>query len=67
VQPSGPSGADESVPAANPSASPIGTQSLDDALAGLDALGDRPLEEHISAYEALHDRLQAELGTIDGS
>lgn len=39
---------------------------LADAVSALDALADRPLEEHISTYETLHERLQAELGSIDG-
>jgi hypothetical protein len=47
-------------------ASPPGSSSLADALHALDTLADRPLEEHISTYETLHERLQAELGSIDG-
>jgi hypothetical protein len=44
-----------------------GPGSLREALAALDTLGDRPLEEHINTYEALHERLQAELGSIESS
>ena len=29
------------------------------------ALADRPVAEHVEVFEAEHDRLQAELGTID--
>ena len=29
------------------------------------ALGERPVAEHVEVFEAEHDRLQAELGTID--
>ena len=28
-------------------------------------LADRPVAEHVEVFEAEHDRLQAELGTID--
>jgi hypothetical protein len=28
-------------------------------------LGERPVAEHVAAFEAEHDRLQRELGTID--
>ena len=28
-------------------------------------LADRPVSEHVEVFEAEHDRLQAELGTID--
>jgi hypothetical protein len=28
-------------------------------------LDDRPLSEHVAVFEAEHDRLQRELGTID--
>jgi hypothetical protein len=28
-------------------------------------LADRPVPEHVEVFEAEHDRLQAELGTID--
>ena len=28
-------------------------------------LGDRPVAEHVEVFEAEHDRLQSELGTID--
>jgi hypothetical protein len=28
-------------------------------------LDDRPVSEHVAAFEAEHDRLQRELGTID--
>ena len=29
------------------------------------ALADRPVAEHVDVFEAEHDRLQAELGTVD--
>ena len=28
-------------------------------------LGERPVAEHVAVFEAEHDRLQGELGTID--
>jgi hypothetical protein len=28
-------------------------------------LADRPVDEHVEVFEAEHDRLQSELGTID--
>ncbi len=34
----------------------------EDRFAGL---ADRPVAEHVEVFEAEHDRLQAELGTID--
>ncbi len=33
--------------------------------ARLDELAGRPVAEHVAVFEAEHDRLQAELGTID--
>jgi hypothetical protein len=40
---------------------------VDEAIAGLAALGDLPLDEHPSVLEAVHDRLReilGELGTV---
>jgi hypothetical protein len=33
--------------------------------ARFDELAERPVAEHVAVFEAEHDRLQAELGTID--
>jgi hypothetical protein len=36
-----------------------------DAADRLDDLDERPVAEHVAVFEAEHDRLQRELGTID--
>jgi hypothetical protein len=64
VQPSDQPDLDTTAPA---SGARTGAVSLGEAVAALDALKDRPLEEHIGGYEALHERLQAELGSIESS
>lgn len=47
-------------------ATPAGTgdRRVDEAIAGLDALGELPLEEHPAALEAVHDRLREILGEL---
>jgi hypothetical protein len=40
-----------------PAAAPAGARFAD--------LGQRPVAEHVAVFEAEHDRLQRELGTID--
>lgn len=47
-------------------ATPAGTgdHRVDEAIAGLDALGELPLEEHPAALEAVHDRLREILGEL---
>jgi hypothetical protein len=40
-----------------PAAAPAGARFAD--------LGQRPVTEHVAVFEAEHDRLQRELGTID--
>ncbi len=40
---------------------------LEQDLAVLDTLADRPLTEHVAAYEQLHGRLQAALTEIDNA
>jgi hypothetical protein len=37
----------------------------DDGEGRFDDLDDRPVAEHVAVFEAEHDRLQRELGTID--
>ena len=42
-------------------------QTLDQRLADLDALAERPLAEHAEVYQGLHRELQAELARIDSA
>ncbi len=54
-------------PVPGPAVTPAGRQAARDA-AGQDRFGDldgRPVAEHVEVFEAEHDRLQSELGTID--
>jgi hypothetical protein len=54
-------------PAPVPDVSPDGRPADEDG-AGQDRFGDldgRPVAEHVEVFEAEHDRLQSELGTID--
>ena len=41
-----------------------GDPRVDEAVAGLAALGERPLEEHPPALEAVHDKLREILGEL---
>jgi hypothetical protein len=50
--------------AGEPSAGSTGDPRVDEAVAGLAALGDRPLEEHPPALEAVHDKLREVLGEL---
>jgi hypothetical protein len=43
---------------------PTGDFRVDDAIAGLAALSDLPLDEHPSVLEAVHDRLREILGEL---
>jgi hypothetical protein len=53
-------------PAEEPSApADAGTERRLAGLAGLAGLDERPVAEHVEVFEAEHDRLQRELGTID--
>ena len=47
-----------SVPAGRPAAPDVDRDRFDD-------LDGRPVAEHVEVFEAEHDRLQSELGTID--
>ena len=52
---------------ARPVPGPAG-RSADEDAAAQDRFGDleqRPVDEHVEVFEAEHDRLQSELGTID--
>lgn len=42
---------------------PVGA--IDSAVAGLDALNDLPLAEHVGRFDAVHAALNAALSTID--
>jgi hypothetical protein len=54
------------VPDSAPSpAAPAEAAAPDPATDRFAELEQRPLAEHVAAYEAEHDRLQRELGTID--
>ena len=44
---------------------PAGPASPADGEGRYAGLADRPVAEHVDVFEAEHDRLQAELGTID--
>ena len=57
----GPRPADEA-PVLADDAEPARTAAAGDRFADL---GQRPVTEHVAAFEAEHDRLQRELGTID--
>lgn len=64
-------GADGSGPASSspatssPASSSPARAAQGERFAALAALADRPVAEHVEVFEAEHDRLQAELGTID--
>ena len=47
-----------------PSPAPTSDTRVDQAIAGLAALGDRPLDEHPRVLEAAHDRLREILGEL---
>ena len=47
-----------------PSPAPTGDTRVDQAIAGLAALGDRPLDEHPRVLEAAHDQLREILGEL---
>jgi hypothetical protein len=47
-----------------PGADSTGDPRVDDAVAGLAALRDRPLDEHPPVLEAVHDRLREILGEL---
>jgi hypothetical protein len=47
-----------------PQPQPTGDSRVDDAIAGLAALSDLPLDEHPSVLEAVHDRLREILGEL---
>jgi hypothetical protein len=49
-------------PAVPPAGRPPDDGARQDRFADLD---DRPVAEHVEVFEAEHDRLQSELGTID--
>ena len=60
--PAAPGGATGSTPAAEPSSTADGER-ID--APSFEDLEQRPLTEHVAAFEAEHARLQRELGTID--
>lgn len=45
---------------------PTGDAEVDDALAALDGLEDRPLVDHVAAFEAVHAALAHRLAEADG-
>jgi hypothetical protein len=47
-----------------PQPSPTGDSRVDEAIVGLAALGDLPLDEHPPVLEAVHDRLREILGAV---
>ncbi|RBY97404.1 hypothetical protein DQ237_00040 [Blastococcus sp. TF02-8] len=49
-------------PRPGPSPTPAASEELGERLEGLDQL---PVAEHVAVFEAEHERLQRELGTID--
>ena len=51
-------------PPVRPPTPPSG--SVDEVLARLDGLQDRPLHEHAEVYDEVHRRLQAQLAALDG-
>jgi hypothetical protein len=46
---------------------PTGDSRVDEAIAGLAALGDLPLDEHPAVLEGVHDRLREILGELETS
>ena len=44
---------------------PADRPAADEAADRFDVLDERPTAEHVEVFEAEHDRLQSELGTID--
>jgi hypothetical protein len=54
--------ADPAAPSTAPTAEPA---TADDAAGRFADLEQRPVAEHVGVFEAEHDRLQRELGTID--
>ena len=51
--------------ASAPEVPPASPESTDPAADRFADLADRPVAEHVAVFEAEHDRLQRELGTID--
>ena len=49
-------------PVPGPAGRPVAADPAQDRFADLDG---RPVADHVEVFEAEHDRLQAELGTID--